>query len=240
MAAVLRVPITYNFRAVAGATVGGRPLRPGLFYRSDALDGLTAEGRRTLVDLGIARVIDLRSPEERLQAPDLLDGLDAEVIALPILSANSFRPDEVDLRRVYRSVLDTYGTRVGAAIRAIAESSGPLIVHCTAGKDRTGLVVALALLAVGVDYSWVAQDYVATETNLAGAWSEQMLARVATYGIVPAAPLVEVLTRSPEPVLRDTVDWLAARPGGLTGYLDSVGVGAEVVTRLRENLLGPA
>ncbi len=238
MAAVLRVPITFNFRAVTGVTADGRSLRSGLLYRSDALGGLTAEGRRTLADLGISRVIDLRSPEERVQAPDLLDGLAAEVIALPILSANSFRPDDVDLRRVYRSVLDTYGAQVGAAIRAIAESTGPLVVHCTAGKDRTGLVVALTLLAVGIDYSWVAQDYAATEANLAGAWSEQMLARVAAYGIPMAEPLVEVLTRSPEPVLRETVDWLAARPGGIAGYLNSVGVDPDVVGRLRQNLLG--
>ncbi|MFP3381581.1 tyrosine-protein phosphatase, partial [Bacillus sp. SIMBA_069] len=76
-----------------------------------------------------------------------------------------------------------HGTQLATAVRLIADSGeDPVLVHCTAGKDRTGLVVALALLAAGVDREDVVADYAQTADNLAGPWADAMLERMRAAG----------------------------------------------------------
>ena len=101
--------------------------------------------------------------------------------------------------------------------------------------------VHLSLLAIGLDTDTVAADYALTQANLAGEWTERMLRKVRRFRVPVSEALLEVLAHSPEPVLRDTLDWVAAEYGGVTGYLASVGVGEDVIARLRARLaLEPA
>lgn len=230
----LDVQRTYNFREVAPGV-----LRPGQFYRSDGLHRLTREGRRTLADLGIRLVIDLRSDfDRRLGGRDRLRGTGAERLSIPILGASPRTdPATIDLRGVYRTILAEHRAELVTAIRAIALADGPVVVHCTAGKDRTGLVVALVLSAVGVGYEVVATDYAASQANLAGDWTESMLRRVRRFRVPITETLVEVLAHSPEPVLRETFDWLTAEYGGTQDYLHAAGIEDSTVALLRERLL---
>jgi protein-tyrosine phosphatase len=234
----LDVPGTYNFREVSTAVAGG-PVRPGRLYRSDALSGLTRDGRARLAGLGVRRVVDLRSPFDlRLGGRDRLRGVGAEVVRIPIAAGGSTRDaSALSLRGIYREILGEYGRQVGSAIRAIATADGPVVVHCTAGKDRTGLVVALLLLGLGAEYDEVAADYAATAANLTGEWTDAMLRRMARFRVPVTDSLLEVLAGSPEPVLRDSLDWLDTTFGGVPQYLASVGVDDEVVARLRAALL---
>ncbi|OJX64707.1 MAG: hypothetical protein BGO95_02945 [Micrococcales bacterium 73-13] len=230
----LEIGGTYNFREAAPGAI-----RPALLYRSDALHRLTRDGRAALAGLGIRTVVDLRSGlDRRIGGRDRLRGVDARLHRIPI-HAGGLDPSTIEIRRVYRAILGEEGAAVGAAIRTIAEADGPIVVHCTAGKDRTGLVVALTLLAVGVDADRVVADYALTERNLAGAWTEGMLRRVRRFRVPMNDRLLEVLAHSPEPVLRETLAWVDAEHGGVPAYLDSVGVGEPVVARLRDRLVRP-
>lgn len=232
----LEVPRTYNLRAVAPHV-----LAPGRLYRSDALHRLTRAGRRSLADLGIRVVIDLRSDvDRRVGGRDRLRGTGAQRVAIPISGASpGTDPASLDLRGVYRSILTHHRAELATAIRTVADADGPVLVHCTAGKDRTGLVVALVLVAIGVDKETVVADYAATQANLAGEWTEAMLRKVRRFRVPITDTLLEVLAHSPDAVLRDTLAWLEEEHGGVPAYVASAGVDDAVVNRLRTTLLPP-
>ena len=231
----IAVPGTHNFRTVEGTC-------PGSLYRSDALARLPREGRRMLRSLGIRRVIDLRTGfDRRIGGPDRLRGTGAELVRVPILSGGIERhPSALRLDAIYRSLLDEHGAAVGEAVRAIADApDGGVLVHCTAGKDRSGLVCALVQLAIGVPRETVLDDYAQSESHLAGAWADRMLGRIRRFRVRPSDELVLVLTGSPRALMAEMLDRLDDAHGGVEAYLATAGVGPDVLTALRARLLEP-
>lgn len=231
----LNTPGTYNFREVAPGV-----LKPGRLYRSDALHRLTRAGRRMLADLGVSQIIDLRSSlDRRVGGRDRLRGIGASYLAVPIDGAPPRRVDftKLDLRDVYRAILTRHADALGRVVRTIAEAEGPVVVHCTAGKDRTGLVVALTLSALEVDFDVIVADYAATEANLSGEWSERMLRKARRFRVPMTPNVIEVISASPASALRDTFDWLDDEFGGAVAYLETAGVDASVRARLHRSLM---
>ncbi|WP_114905981.1 tyrosine-protein phosphatase [Ornithinimicrobium murale] len=230
----LDVPGTHNFREVAPGS-----LRPGRLYRSDGLHRLSRAGRRALTALGVEAVVDLRSDfDRRFGGRDRLRGTGADLVSIPIAGAPpQTDPAGLDLRWVYRTILTHHRADLGTAIRVVADAQGPVVIHCTAGKDRTGLVVALTLSAVGIDRARITADYVATQANLDGEWTERMVRKVRRFRVPVTDTLLEVLAHSPAPVLHDTLEWLEAEHGGVRAYLAAAGVDDPVIARLRERLL---
>ena len=228
----LPVPVTYNFRPVAGT-------RPGALYRSDALAQLTREGRLTLRELGVTRVIDLRSTlDRRLGGPDRLWPSGAELVRVPMLSgAKKSDVYGLTLETLYRRLLDHHRAAIGAAIRAVADApTGAVVVHCTAGKDRSGVTAALIQLSAGVDVDTVLLDYTLTQANLAGPWAERMLRRVARFGIDITPQLERVLLSSPAEALVAALEHLETEHGGLDSYLAACGITDTHRERLHERL----
>lgn len=225
---------THNFREVAPGL-----LRPGQLYRSDALHRLTRAGRQALADLGIEVVVDLRSDlDRRFSGRDRLRGTGAEHLSVPVLGAPPRTdPQDIDLRWVYRTMLTRHRSEFGTVIRVIADSVGPVVVHCTAGKDRTGLVVALVLSALGVRDEAIAVDYAVSQVNLDGVWTERMLRKVRRFRVPVTDALLEILAHSPAPVLLETLDWLHHEHGGVLPYLATAGVDETVIARLQDRLL---
>lgn len=235
----LDVPGTHNFRPVAP----GR-LRPGQLYRSDGLHRLTRAGRRALTDLGVGTVIDLRSAfDRRFGGRDRLRGTGADLVAIPVAgtvpgsSHKDTDPAQLDLRSVYRTILTHYRAELGLAVRVIAEAEAPVLVHCTAGKDRTGLVVALTLETLGLDETAILADYEATQANLDGEWTERMLRRARRFRVPITDNLVEIMAHSPAAALAETLAWLRAEHGGASTYLAAAGVTDHHREQLRERLL---
>lgn len=231
----LDVPGTYNFREVAPGV-----LAPGRLYRSDALHRLDRTGRRRIRELGIRRVIDLRSTfDRRIGGRDRLRGTGAVRVSIPIDGA----PRRMDLATitladVYRTILLDHGPALGAAVREIAAAEGAVLVHCTAGKDRTGLVIALTLSALDVERDLIIADYAATAANLAGEWTERMLRKVRRFRVRLTDNLSGILSGSPAETLAETLEWLDREHGGTQAYLEAAGVDADVRAALRRTLLG--
>ncbi|GGD27163.1 hypothetical protein GCM10010915_04040 [Microbacterium faecale] len=120
--------------------------------RSGAVDDLTPTGVERLRKLGVSVIVDLREPQEAIRAAHGI-----RVASVPIYDAEPPRIGR--LEDIYAALIRDRGHALARAVAEIADAERAALVHCTAGKDRTGLVVALALLAAGADPADVVADY---------------------------------------------------------------------------------
>jgi protein-tyrosine phosphatase len=247
-----------NARDLGGLrTSHGDRIAPHRLLRADNLQDLSPRDIERLVgDFGLTTVIDVRSVEELdaegpgpLRAHDrvehrhrslvkLVDGTGDEVAREVLLAGRE--PLEAAERHTrtanhYLGYLQDRPDSVVAALRDIADAPGAALVHCAAGKDRTGVVVALALLVAGVPRADVVADYVAT-----GEVIEQIMARLSPRPIytkgVQEVPLEE---HAPGAAAMEAfLDLVDSRFGGLERWLADQGFDAGDQQRLADRLLG--
>ncbi|WP_236977011.1 MULTISPECIES: tyrosine-protein phosphatase [Mycobacterium] len=232
----LEIDGTFNLRDVGGLPVqGGGRLRCNLLYRSDAIDAISEAGRRSLRDLNLRTVIDLREPRERREAPpDLGNGVRCEQI--PILRDRLTYGHLADIADLYAAVIGVAGPEFAAVIECLSRPDAlPALVHCTAGKDRTGMAVGLLLAAIGVPDSAVADDYAVTEVNLGEEARARVLQRAIEAGI-PAQQLA-VMMGSPPQLMMDVLDQVRAANGTVAAYLTRHGLDTDALVRLRRTLV---
>ena len=225
-----RVPTTVpNLRDVGGLTgLDGRVVRRGRVLRSalPAVDDVAPDG----LPWPPAVVLDLRSPIE-LEGGHPLDPLGPRLVNLPLLQA--LRPgwqDSQTLVGLYELVLTDASDLLVELVGEVAAAEGPVLVHCAAGKDRTGIAVALLLGLLGVDRGDVVDDYLLTRH--AGAAIDARLRRDEPHPPVPA-PFLAVS----EEAIGRTLDAWQGHDGGVEGWFGSVGGSPDDVERLRTRLL---
>ena len=240
-----RIPVngTYNFRDVGGYAAAGGAVRSGKLFRSDGLARLGEEGRRSLEELGVRVVIDLRDDFEVSAMPDDLDGLGITVLRLPVFEGSGASQATVGATLVdlYEKILLQHRDVVITTLREVADTADEaVVVHCTAGKDRTGIVVALALLAVGMDRATVIADYALTQQNLDGPWLEGMIALVEGYGVQVTPDLRIILGGSPPEAMETVIDLLERRFGGAREYLLEGEMDEVELAKLRSVLVEPS
>ena len=226
-----------NFRDVGGLRAGAARVRDGVLFRSGNLARLEPEGTRAIAALGIRNIIDLRDDDEVAHAPSRLAGVDVEVRRVPLFlgSVESFFSNDVSLDELYRSLVDDSAAAIVDVVRGIA-GGAPVLVHCTVGKDRTGVTVALALAAAGVDEEAVVADYARTETLLPAARNRAVVK--ALRKLHPdAVHLEELATRSPAAVMQGMLAHVAADHGSAAGYLRDNGLESEALVELRRRLV---
>ena len=238
-----------NFRDLGGdRTAGGRAVRWGRVYRAGSLAELTDDDVAYLGRLGLRLACDLRSAEEVARRPDRLPP-GAAVLAQPIaaevgrlrqmftLFRLRHRIQEL-LQNAYTIMLDQNGPIYAAIIQMAADPANlPLVVHCTAGKDRTGLAAALLLLALGVPEETVIADYTLSNHAfdvLAGRMRPEM-ARLYALGFDEAQlqPFLLAEART----LQGALAYLRRRYGSVEGYLRSGGLDGVTLERVRQTLL---
>ena len=198
----------------------------------------------------VAHIIDLRGGDERATAPSAVDGLEVTVHHLPVFDdadPAAQATTHVGLVPVYDHIVDERGAQqlLGVSVDAIrviiaADDDDAVLVHCTAGKDRTGLVVAFALAAAGVDRDDVVADYAATAENLRGEWSDAMTAVFEQRGIELTAGMVELITESPAEVLEALLERIDREHGSISAYLLAHGLTPTELERLTAVIIDPA
>jgi protein-tyrosine phosphatase len=197
---------------------------------------LGERGRATLRALGVRTAVDLRQPVERRLDPADLGELAA--VELPVLGSGLHIAPDAGLADVYRQLLEERGERLTEVVRRLARPDAlPALVFCSAGKDRTGLVSALALAAAGAGDDAIVRDYAATEPNMHGAFRRAIVARAVSAGITEQ----EVATKvgSPPAVMRETLAWLTDRHGGIERFLRAHGMTPAELESLREAMRAP-
>lgn len=233
------VPGTYNFRDVGGLRTATGRVRDGVLFRSDGLHRLGEAGRAALAELGIGIVIDLRDEIEAQYMPDDLEGLDVEVLRLPVFEGSgASQGPGISLEVLYDRIIDLHAGVVVDAIREISTAGDrAVVVHCTAGKDRTGVVTALTLLAVGVDRDAVVADYARTEANLAGEWLDGMVELMGRFGVPDAPELRVLMGGSPPEALAGVIARIEREHGSARDYLLASGLTLDELARLERLLV---
>lgn len=235
----------YNWRDLGGLpTVDGRRTGSGLLFRSDTLQEVSdADARRLAEDMGLRTVVDLRFAGEvvregrgALENHDVVRHLSVPLVsvdlsvpgtAVPLITADMHVPH-------YLGFLTVSGDQFRTIAETLAADGLPAVVHCAAGKDRTGVVVAVILDAVGVTREAIVADYVRTRD--AYAQVHERLQRLESYrGYIDQQP-PEVLDASPE-TISGFLDGLHEQHGSGAEYLQSVGVSAGTVSALRSALV---
>ncbi|KQM83143.1 tyrosine-protein phosphatase [Agromyces sp. Leaf222] len=240
-----RIPVagTYNFRDVGGLPASTGTVRDGVLFRSDGLYRIGDEGREQLRELGVGIIIDLRDEQEADRMPDDIDGLDVEVLRLPVFegSGASQGAAGISLEALYDRIVTQHAPVVVDAVREIASAGDrAVLVHCTAGKDRTGVVIAIALLAVGVDREAVIEDYARTEGNLAGEWLEEMIDLIGRYGVPDSPALRTLMGGSPREAIEGAIETVERAHGSAREYLLTSGLTLDELARLEQLLVDPS
>ena len=226
-----------NLRDVATASPR---LRPGVLLRSDA------PRAGDIVPRDVAwpprTVLDLRDPGESRDAHPLAGT--AHVVPLPVLDgaatgAASAPAPVPGLGVLYRQMLEGVGAgHLVDGVRLVATADAPTLVHCTAGKDRTGVLVALVLALAGVDRAAIVADYERTGPHM-----REVLARASVTAQLPApdahvlAALPPELVTAPGWAIASVLDLLDDHDGGPEGWFAAHGGAAGTVDALRDRLV---
>lgn len=235
------------------ATDDGLTTVPGRLLRADNLQDLSPADVRLLVgELGLTTVVDLRSPVEvESEGPGPLTRVGSvRLVHLSLLpeygKATDAAAEALAVRRDgdrypvdplcghYLGYLEDRPDQVVAALRNVAEAPGAAMVHCAAGKDRTGVVVALALSVVGVRRDTVIDDYTATAERISAVLRRLRSSR--TYDAdLDTRPDDDHKPRAR--TMRAFLEQVDVRYGGVLGWLSGHGFGPGDVQALRAKML---
>jgi protein-tyrosine phosphatase len=253
-----RVPLdgATNLRDVGGyATRDGRRVRWGALYRSDRLSDLTDRDQQTFAELEVGLVCDLRADDERAEAPSRLPAAGStRTQAVPVVPGAGETLGELlgsgergleRLRGVvrdgYREFADEHREAWSEVFRHVLEAPpGAVLVHCSAGQDRTGVAAGLLLLALGVPTDVVVADYVLTRVYRSNEseFAEMSKRVVAQGGAAMDVALLEAVFLPSAELLEASFDAMRSSHGSIDRYLsEALGVDAEKRAALRGRLL---
>jgi protein-tyrosine phosphatase len=239
-----------NFRDIGGyRTESGKTVAWGKVYRAGSLGMLTDADRAALTAFGVRSVIDMRSAEEVREEPDRLpDGVryvpmplyrDASAPSpLKVLLSNANRM-EAFLAETYTNLMvDENAALFGRVLNHIADADNlPVVIHCTAGKDRTGISIMLLLKALGVPDDVVIADY--SLTNLCYDALHERVRRTIRNRFLRAyamSKITPLLCANPD-LMQATMEHIRRKHSSIEAYLAHAGVDATGIARLHDLLL---
>ena len=246
----------HNFRDLGGYLSGdGRYTRWGKIYRTDKLSSLSEQDQRYLQRLGVKRIVDFRSDEERNTAPHtlhpesriLIDPLPINVEAAQIervtarlQEQNVSAEDMVEFlmsanRAMVTHFTDTYRNWIHSLL---SDDHYPQLFHCTAGKDRTGLAAALLLRAIGVSEETVMEDYLATN-HYTAARIDEIIRQIQEMDVFKVEePVIRTLFHVQPQYINAAFEVIAERYGDIEAYLqDGLALDRFQREQLRDMLL---
>ena len=245
-----------NFRSLGGLPAAdGRRIRPHALMRADRLAGLNDRDWQSLAATGLATVCDLRSAAERAEFPNRLPRvlavheLNCEVnndlradpsLGRLMLDDPTARGAERVMIEIYRRFPGYMGPTLGRVVSRLIEGGAPMLVHCSAGKDRTGFVVAMLLHALEVPEDLIRADYLASR-NWPGSVHHRAslasrLGRFMSASEIDAA--VDTVIDVREVYLDAAMEALRTEFGSVMRYLQATaGLDAARIDRLRDRLL---
>ncbi len=232
----------HNVRDLGGYPAGNdRQTRWRSVLRGDALHALSEADIEALIAHGVTTVIDLRNPQELAREANPFSN-DARVryenvslfSALAPIELMAAEATDFDMGDRYCHALDNCQPAIARVLTTIAHApDGIVLFHCTAGKDRTGIIAALILAHAGVDEATIIEDYTLTGSIFAPLLTD-FRARAIARG-VPSDLADLILASAPQSMAR-ALGYLAGHYGRVGSYLAQIGLGEAEITGLRQRL----
>ena len=238
---------TFNFRDVGGRpTTDGGHTRSGVLYRSASLDRLTGAGFKTISELDVEVVVDVRSSDEvDRHGRFAFEGTGIEWIHVPspVGPPTGSLRDEMQetvfaasdpMAVIFTKIVEAGADVVASPLETLATASGPMVVHCTSGKDRTGLIAFLAQMICRVDPEQAFEDFELSSLALAEVRND-MQARFPEMEHFDQATIDRMSGAHREWIISalESVGGI----GDLDPWLDSIGIDAPVRADIRKRMV---
>ncbi|KAH9482512.1 Triple specificity protein phosphatase PtpB [Psilocybe cubensis] len=252
------IPGVINVRDLGNypsTTEKGLITRPGYLFRSAELSGITEDGKVKLRELGVTKAFDLRSDTEIRKYNTPLPQIDGvEVVHTPVFQTADYSPEMMAKRyqlyasgkteaflELYSQILDNGGRAFGAILRHVRDRPNEgCVFHCTAGKDRTGIMAAIFLKLAGVDNELISRDYALTRVGREPA-REMIMARLSKEPLFASnnEAALNMFTCRHE-TMQAFLQHFDEKYGGAVTYLkEYVGFSDEDIVTIRRNILTP-
>ncbi|MGC4190240.1 MAG: tyrosine-protein phosphatase [Thermomicrobiales bacterium] len=231
-----------NFRDLGGLlNRHGQTVRRRRVFRSDALSRLTSVDLDRLAGVSIRTLIDLRSPEEIARTgPSPLVDRGTSVIHAPVtdVDASPAALEDKPLAEMYAAFLVHGQASYRMVFGTLAATDDlPAVIHCAAGKDRTGVAVALLLRLLDVDDALIVDDYAITDRNMRRMIQGWMASNPELASQSDGVKVPEQLIRAQAETMQTFLVTLDATWGSAEGYLRDAGVGRDEIDAIRTSLL---
>lgn len=229
-----------NFRDLGGyPAADGRRVRWRTLFRADGLSSLSERDRGVIRDLGVATVIDLRTTLEFEGGRFPVDDVPVDLHHLPLLDAlpdpEAFKLTPGILATQYQEIARDAAPQIGRVLTIVASrETHPVIIHCTAGKDRTGVLVAVLLGLLGVDDQTIIDDYALSAVAMANLRAKLIERYPEGREMIEQAD--EMFSAAPDNIVQ-LLAVLRAEFGSFEAYAEDAGAGPDVVAALRQHLL---
>jgi protein-tyrosine phosphatase len=240
-----------NFRDLGGiVSDGDKKIKSNMLFRSANLDLMSKEDLEKFEKLNIKTIVDLRAPAEWKRRKNILNNIDILSLPLdfqratrerikPYLYKRNSEPILADISNsLYLEILDAALPMFNKVMELLlSPDHSPILIHCHVGKDRTGIISALILLALGVKRELIVEDYMKSNDFLLPYFKRRLLIRkILSFGFYPSWTILYVVTlrqRNIESVL----DKIKDQYGGIDSYLVNSGFDSNKLSELKKRLL---
>jgi protein-tyrosine phosphatase len=232
---------TRNLRELGGYITLHRTIKWGKLLRSGNLDRVPAASQQALIDYGVMHIVDVRDEWEQQQFPNTFTASPVIRYAnIPLIGEGHLQDaaaqqmmNEGSLTEIYILLLERCQHQIKRIFEALSVTTrqGCTVIHCAAGKDRTGLVTSLLLGALGVSHEDIIQDY-----GLSSSLSAQLMQQWHAQGAANLAQMRRDASAEAA-TMTDTLHYLDNQYGGVERYLRHAGISSKCLEELREHLL---
>lgn len=240
-----------NFRDIGGvSTSEGKTFREGIVFRSANPDKIKKDDILKLKQLGLSTIIDLRAPTESRNGRMTIEGIKTESLPLdferktrerliPYLRKRNSRDAIANIsNELYLEILDA-AVPVFRQLSEILLTPGrsPVLIHCQAGKDRTGIICALLHLVAGTEHRSVINDFMASNNYIIPFYRKKLIARkIITLGLFPSDNILYAVTVRQRNI-ESVIDMVKNGYGGIKSYLNLSGFDISLFDALKEKLV---